>query len=187
MALKHWKIDPAHSSISFQVRHMLVSKVHGQLTRWSGAIDFSEAVPRAGAVTVVIDASSIDTQVPERDKHLRSSDFLDIREHPYIVFESALIEPIALRQLHVIGSLTLRGITREVVLEVEYGGRMRDQVGIERIGFSARTTISRKAFGIDFNESLPSGGLIVGDKIEIAIDVEAAAEIASDTSHSAAA
>jgi polyisoprenoid-binding protein YceI len=187
MSLKTWKIDTTHSNISFLVRHMLVSKVHGQFTRWSGAIEFAEAVPRAGRVTVVIDASSIDTQLPARDQHLRSSDFLDVRQHPYIVFESASVEAIAARQLRVIGSLTLRGVTREVVLDVEYGGRMRDANGIEHVGFSARTTISRKAFGMTFNEVLPAGGLVVGDKLELIIDIEAADATAGDTQHSAAA
>jgi polyisoprenoid-binding protein YceI len=187
MALRTWKIDTTHSNISFLVRHMLVSKVHGQFTSWSGAIDFAEAVPSAGRVVVVIDAASIDTQLPERDKHLRSSDFLDVRDHPFIVFESASVEATGAQQLKVIGSLTLRGVTREVVLDVEYGGRMRDGKGIERIGFSARTTISRKAFGITFNEVLPAGGLVVGDKLEILIDVEAAEAFATDAEQSAAA
>jgi polyisoprenoid-binding protein YceI len=175
--MKTWRIDTTHSSIAFLVRHMLVSKVRGSFTRWSGALDFSEAVPRAGSVTVCIDAASIDSGVAERDAHLRSIDFLDAREHPFIVFESTDVEAMGSQQLRVIGDLTIRGITREVVLEVEYGGRVRGADGVERVGFSARTTISRKAFGITFNQVLATGGLALGDKLEILIDVEAVEKI----------
>jgi polyisoprenoid-binding protein YceI len=171
--MKTWQIDTTHSSINFLVRHMLVSKVRGAFLRWSGAIDFSEAVPRAGSVTVSVDAASIDTGVAERDAHLRSIDFLDARQHPFIVFESTAVEPSGLQQLRVLGTLTIRGITREVALDVEYGGRMRDTDGVERVGFSARTTISRRAFGITFNQVLDTGGLALGDKLEILLEVEA--------------
>jgi polyisoprenoid-binding protein YceI len=179
MAFKTWKIDTTHSNVTFLARHMLVSKVRGSFTRWSGGLEFAEAVPRAGRATVCIDASSIDTQVAERDAHLRSIDFLDAKAHPFITFESTGVEAIGARQLRVSGDLTIRGVTREVILDVEYGGRMRDPTGTERIGFSARTSISRKAFGITFNQLLATGDFVVGDKLEILIDVEAV-EAATD-------
>jgi polyisoprenoid-binding protein YceI len=179
MSLKHWQIDPTHSSITFLVRHMLVSRVRGTFTRWSGAIQFSEAVPAAGSATVSIDATSIDTQWPDRDAHLRSIDFLEATRHPLITFVATRVEsidagmPSGTRQLMVGGELTIRGVTREVTLDVGYGGRMRDPWGRQRVGFSARTTISRKDFGITFNQPLACGGFVIGDKLDILIEVEA--------------
>ncbi|MDB4969692.1 MAG: hypothetical protein JWN44_5381 [Myxococcales bacterium] len=180
MALKSWKIDTVHSSITFLVRHMLVSTVRGTFTRWSGTLVFAEAVPGAASVSVSVDSTSIDTHVPERDAHLRSIDFLSAEEHPLITFQSTMVEAIGPRQMTLIGDLMIRGITREVVLDVEYGGRISDPLGHERVGFSARTTISRRAFGITFNQSLAGGGLMVGDKLEILIEVEAVEGAARD-------
>jgi polyisoprenoid-binding protein YceI len=182
MALKNWTIDTVHSSITFLVRHMLVSTVRGTFTRWSGALTFAEAVPGATSVSVSVDATSVDTKVPERDARLRSMDFLGAEQHPVITFQSTMVESLGARQMTASGDLTIRGITREVVLDVEYGGRIRDPFGHERVGFSGRTTISRKAFGITFNESLAGGGLIVGDKLEILIEVEAVEDAAADRS-----
>ena len=173
MILKQWKIDSAHSSIGFSVRHMVISKVRGHFTRWSGSFLFAEAVPGASSIEVAIDASSIDTQVPERDAHLRSIDFLEAARHPLIMFRSTMVEPVGARQMTVTGELTVRGITREVTLDVEYGGRVRDPLGRERVGFSARTTISRKDFGITFQQALANGSLVVADKLEITMEIEA--------------
>src|SRR5262245_60070071 len=105
MVLKQWKIDSAHSSIGFSVRHMVISTVQGRFTRWSGSILFAEAVPGASSVEVAIDANSIDTQVPERDAHLRSIDFLEAARHPLIMFRSTMIEPVSARQMTVTGEL----------------------------------------------------------------------------------
>jgi polyisoprenoid-binding protein YceI len=173
MVLKQWKIDNAHSSIGFSARHMVVSTVRGRFTRWSGSFVFAEAVPGASSVEVAIDASSIDTQVPERDEHLRSIDFLEAARHPLITFRSTMVEPVGARQMTVTGELTIRGITREVTLEVEYGGRVRDPLGRERVGFSAHTTVSRKDFGITFQQALANGSLVVGDKLDITMEIEA--------------
>ncbi len=178
MAIKRWTIDTTHSNIVFSVRHMLVSKVRGRFVRWSGELDFAEAVPSAGSARVRIEAACIDTHVPERDAHLRSIDFLDASRHPIITFESTTIDALGARQFRVYGDLTIRGVTREVALDVEYSGRIRDPSGCERVGFTARASISRKAFGITFNHVLASGGLAVGDRVDIAIDVEAVEAIA---------
>ncbi|HEX8952455.1 MAG TPA: YceI family protein [Polyangia bacterium] len=173
MILKQWKIDSTHSSIGFSARHMVVSTVRGRFTRWSGSFVFAESVPGASSVEVAIDAGSIDTGVAERDAHLRSIDFLEAARHPLITFRSTMIEPAGTRLLTVTGDLTIRGVTREVTLDVEYGGRVRDPLGKERVGFSAHTTVSRKEFGITFQQALANGSLVVGDKLEIAIEVEA--------------
>ena len=173
MALKQWKIDATHSSITFLVRHMLVSRIHGSFARWSGEVRFSEAIPAASSVTARIEAASIDTREPKRDEHLRSADFLDAAEFPFIDFRSTSVESLGGRNLLVTGDFTLRGVTREIQLEVEYNGRMRDPSGVERIGFQARGTISRKAYGITFNQVLDSGGLALGDKLELRFDISA--------------
>jgi polyisoprenoid-binding protein YceI len=182
-----WQIDPVHSSVGFAVRHLLVSKVRGTFTRVSGRLQFDEAAPAEASLVACIDAASVDTHEPARDAHLRSGDFLDVATHPYITFRSTEVVPLddeawrdqrLLREsgrLRVSGLITLRGVTRPVVLDVEYGGRMRDPAGVERIGFSARTTIQRKAFGITFNQLLESGGLALGDKLEVQIEIEAMA------------
>jgi len=179
MILKSWKIDTAHSSVTFAVRHMVVSRVRGQFKRWSGSLVFAEAVPGASSVEITIDAASSDTQVPERDEHLRSTDFLETSRHPLIMFRATLVEPAGARQMTVTGELTIRGVTREVTLDVEYGGRVRDPLGQERVGFSARTTLSRKDFGITFHQALANGELVVGDKLEVAIEIEAFEQPAS--------
>jgi polyisoprenoid-binding protein YceI len=173
MALKQWKIDATHSSITFLVRHMLVSRIHGSFARWSGDVRFSEAIPAASSVTARIEAASIDTREPKRDAHLRSADFLDVERFPHIDFKSTSVESYGGRNFVVTGDFTMRGVTREVQLEVEYGGRVRDPSGAERIGFQARGTISRKAYGITFNQVLESGGLALGDKLELRFDISA--------------
>jgi polyisoprenoid-binding protein YceI len=176
MALKQWKIDATHSSITFLVRHMLVSRIHGSFARWSGDVRFSEAIPAAASVTALIEAASIDTREPKRDAHLRSGDFLDVERFPFIDFRSTSVETFhggGGRNFVVTGDFTMRGVTREVQLEVEYGGRVRDPSGAERIGFTARVTISRKAYGITFNQVLESGGLALGDKLELRFDISA--------------
>jgi polyisoprenoid-binding protein YceI len=177
-----WKIDTVHSTISFLVRHMLVSRVHGVFTRWQGGFVFDEADPAAASATARIDAGSIHTNDATRDAHLRSSDFLDVERFPSIGFRSTRASAFAAaeagkeRRLHLAGALTIRGVTREVLLDVEYGGRMRDPDGIVRIGFSARTTVHRRAFGIVFNQMLDAGGLALGDKLDVAIEIEAVPE-----------
>jgi polyisoprenoid-binding protein YceI len=177
--LRKWTIDPKHSSISFGVRHMLVSRVRGSFTRFAGALEFAEAVPPASSVVVAIDAGSIDTNVPERDAHLISSDFLASERHPFIWFRSTRVEASGPARLRVHGDLTIRGVTREVALDVEYGGRVRDPDGKERVGFAARAGFSRKAFGITFNRVIDAGGLALGDTIEVLIDVSAVADAGS--------
>jgi polyisoprenoid-binding protein YceI len=168
-----WKIDTLHSAISFVVRHMLVSKVRGRFNRWHGQLCFDQASQLTASVTAQIDASSIDTNDTQRDNHLRSPDFLDVAHFPLISFQSPRVESSPEEHLQLIGALTIRGVTREVVLSVEYGGRMRDPEGIERVGFTAHTTINRRAFGVTFNQVLDSGGLALGDKLEVEIEVEA--------------
>ena len=171
--MRTWRIDTTHSTIGFAVRHMLVSKVRGRFNRWRGELRFDEAAPLSSAVHVQIEADSIDTNDRQRDAHLRSADFLDVARFPAISFRSTRVDSAGDKRFLLVGELTIRGVTREVALDVEYGGRMTAPDGIQRVGFTARTTINRRAFGVTFNEVLDSGGLALGDKLEIEVEIEA--------------
>lgn len=171
MALANYTIDTVHSSVGFAVRHMVVAKTRGVFTKFSGTFAFDPDDLSKSQVEVTIDAASIDTREAQRDAHLKSADFLDVEKHPEITFKSKRVERSD-GDLRVIGDLTIRGVTREVALEAEYHGAGKDPWGNEKIGFSARTTINRKDFGLTWNAALETGGVLVGDKVEIDIDVE---------------
>lgn len=173
MAIERWDFDLVHSSINFWVRHMMVSKVHGRFTKWAGTIETDETEPAKSRVEVHVDASSIETREPQRDGHLRSPDFLDAEKHPEVVFKSRGVEPTGDKRFQVKGDLTIRGTTLPVVLDVEYAGRVKDPWGGERAGFSAHTSLDRKDFGLTWNQMLEAGGILVGDKVEIDVEVEA--------------
>jgi polyisoprenoid-binding protein YceI len=173
MATEKWEIDSSHSGIRFSVRHMVIAKVHGQFTRWSGRITAENGELASGRVEAVIDATSIDTGVADRDAHLKSADFFDVANHPELTFKSKRVEVIDEENLKVGGDLTIRGTTREVTLEVEFGGKTKDPWGNERVGFTAKTSVDRKSFGLSWNQLLETGGLVVGDKVNIEIEVEA--------------
>jgi polyisoprenoid-binding protein YceI len=167
-----WDIDVSHSAIHFYVRHMVISKVHGRFAKWSGAIALDEADLTRSEIDVRIDAASIDTQVADRDAHLRSADFLDVATHPEITFRSKRVEKRG-DGYRVTGDLAIRGVTREVELDAEFAGLGKDPWGNTRAGFSARTSIDRRDYGLRWNAALETGGVLVGEKIEIAIEVEA--------------
>jgi len=176
MALAKWDFDHAHSSIDFTVRHMLVSKVRGRFTKWSGDIQIDEQDPTKSRVAVKIDVSSVDTHEPQRDAHLRSPDFFDAANHPSIEFQSKRITKKSDDRYELTGDLTIRGTTREVSLEVERGGIVaKDPWGKRRAGFTATGSIDRKEFGVSFNQVLDQGGLALGEKVSITIEVEATA------------
>lgn len=173
MATQRWNIDPSHSSVHFTVRHMVISKVRGAFGRFAGTVDFDPESPAASKVSVKIEAASIDTHEAKRDEHLRSGDFFDVEKYPALTFESTKVAKADGDQYRVTGDLTIRGVTRPVVLETEFLGGGKDPWGNERIGFSAHTSINRKEFGLTWNQALEAGGVLVGDKIEIALDVQA--------------
>lgn len=173
MALEKWEIDSSHSGIHFSVRHMVIAKVRGQFSRWSGSIAVEDGDLARAAVNVVIDASSIDTGVADRDTHLKSTDFLDVAKYPEITFKSKRVEKQSDEKLRAIGDLTIHGVTREVTLDVEYAGRTKDPWGNERAGFAAKAAVERKEFGLSWNQVLEAGGVMVGDRIDIEIEVEA--------------
>jgi polyisoprenoid-binding protein YceI len=178
MATAHWDFDPVHSSINFWVRHLMVSKVHGRFHDWKGTLELDDDDPSKSRIEVSIDAKSIDTRDEKRDAHLRSPDFLDADNHPAITFKSTAIEKKGEDRLLVHGDLAIRGTNRPVILDVEMGGRAKDPWGGERTGFSATTAIDRKDYGLQWNMALETGGVLVGDKVNITIEVEAVKQAA---------
>jgi polyisoprenoid-binding protein YceI len=181
MSLVKWDFDHAHSSVDFTVRHMLVSKVRGRFTKWNGKLELDEQDLARSRVEVDIDVASVDTHEAQRDAHLRSADFFEADKHPRITFKSKRVEEKGKDHLAVTGDLTIRGTTREVVLDVERGGIVpKDPWGKRRAGFTATTTIERKEFGVSFNQVLDQGGLALGEKVAITIEIEATAATVSD-------
>ena len=173
MSQIQWQFDPSHSSIGFSVRHMMVSKVRGEFTKWNGTFAFDDARPEAAAVNITIDAASIDTREAQRDGHLRSPDFFDAATYPHLTFASTKVEKVGAGDFKVYGDLTIRGVTRPVVLDAEYSGQVKDMQGGTRAGFSAKTSIERKDFGLVWNVVLEAGGFAVADKVDIHLDIEA--------------
>ena len=171
-----WAIDASHSEVGFSVRHLMVSKVKGNFERFVGAITIGDD-PLASSVQVEVDLSSINTRDAQRDGHLRSSDFFEVETHPKMTFASTKVEPAG-SNFKVTGDLTIKGTTRSVVLDLEFNGVHPDPWGGTRSGFSATTEISRKDFGVDFEIPMDGGGVVVGDKITVGLEVEAVLEAA---------
>lgn len=173
MAKETWQVDPVHSCIHFSIRHMVVSRIHGRFTKWGGAIQLDDASPASSQVEIHIDASSVDTNDPNRDGHLKADAFFDVANYPEITFKSTRVEPAGEGKFSVTGDLTLHGVTKPVTLEVEHGGNVKDPWGNQRGGFSVKGAINRHDFGVSFNAVLEAGGVALGDKVEFSIDVEA--------------
>jgi polyisoprenoid-binding protein YceI len=169
-----WQIDPAHTNVQFSVRHMMISNVRGDFNKVSGKVTSDGQNPDAIQVDATIDAGSIDTRIEMRDKHLKSPDFLDVEKYPTIEFKSKKVEANGNGKWKLTGDLTLHGVTKEVVLDVEGPTPVvKDPMGNPRVGASATTTINRKDFGLNWNKALEAGGVLVGDDVQITIDVEA--------------
>ena len=189
-----WHIDPAHSEIQFSVRHMMISTVRGRFNKFSGTIAADEQNPTDAQVNVQVDTASINTREEKRDAHLRSPDFFDVEKFPYITFKSTKIERQDESNFRVHGDLTIRDVTRPVVLNVEYAGQAKSPWGTTSAGFSAQTKINRKDWGLNWNVALETGGWLVSDEIKISIEVElvkqpdqAATEAEAETETSATA
>jgi polyisoprenoid-binding protein YceI len=166
-----WKIDPVHSEVGFSVRHLMVSKVRGRFTDFEGAITIADD-PLRSRVEAVIDASSIVTGDETRDNHLRSSDFFEADTHRQIKFASTSVRASG-GDYEVVGDLTIKGVTRQVTLALEFNGVSPDPWGGKRAGFSASTEINRNDFGVTFNMPLEGGGVVVGDRVRINLEIEA--------------
>jgi len=167
-----WAIDPAHSSVEFSVRHLMITTVRGRFTGVAGTAVVDAAAPATSVVEVVIDAASIDTREAQRDAHLRSADFFDVERFPTLTFRSTRLEGAPDGPFTLTGDLTIHGVTRPVVLEVEPEGHITDAWGGFRSGFTARTTIRRSAFGLTWNQLLEAGGVTVSDEVKIALDIQ---------------
>jgi polyisoprenoid-binding protein YceI len=179
METKLWNIDTTHSAINFSVRHMVFAKVRGRFDEWSGAVHLGPDDLTGGSVEVEIDSKSIDTGVADRDNHLRSADFFDVERFPKLRFKSTEVEKIDNEHFRVRGALTIRDVTREVVLDVEYAGQAKDPWGNTRAAFTASTTVERSDFGLNWNQVLEAGGVLVGERIDIEIEVQAVAAAAT--------
>ena len=166
-----YKIDKSHSEAIFQVRHLL-TKVRGRFSDFEGTVEFNEANPEQSSVNFTIQATSIDTAEQDRDKHLRTADFFDVENHGTITFHSKRIDAKGGDSIDVIGDLTIHGVTKEVTLPVTHLGKAKDPWGNERLGFEAETTINRKDFGLNWNKALESGGVLVGDDVNVGLEIE---------------
>lgn len=179
MATERWEIDASHSGIHFSVRHLVIAKVRGQFSRWSGALVVPDGDFTRATVEAVIDASSIETGVADRDVHLKSPDFFDVAQFPEIAFTASQFEAQGDGHGRLAGSLTIKGVTKDIVLDVERHGQARDPWGNERAAFSAKASIDRKDFGLAWNQVLESGGVMVGEKVNLEIEIEAVRQTAT--------
>ena len=172
-AVATWTIDPAHSIAEFGVKHMMISTVKGRFGTVSGAIQFDGQDPTTASVEATIDVASITTNEAQRDAHLRSPDFFAADEYPTLTFRSTGVTHVQQDEYHIAGELTIRGTTRPVTLDVTYEGQITDPYGLQRAGFTAETTISRKEFGLNWNALLETGGAVVADKVKVSLHIEA--------------
>lgn len=167
-----WKLDPSHTLVEFSAKHLMITTVKGRITDVEGSIFVDDNDPTKSSVEAVLRAASIDTRTEQRDQHLRSGDFLDVEKYPEIRFRSTRVEGDR-GEFKLTGDLTIRDVTREVTLDVQFEGRTKDPWGGERAGFSAQGKIDRRDFGLTWNVLLEGGGLTVGNDIKINIEVEA--------------
>jgi len=168
-----WQIDPQHSSAQFGVTHLMISTVRGEFHGVKGTVVLDDQDITKSTVNVTIDATSVDTRETARDNHLKSSDFFDVAKYPTLTFKSTKVEQLSAGQLKVTGDLTIRGVTKQVVLNVE-GPKapIKDPWGLQRSAVSATAKINRQDFGVSWNKTLDSGGVVVSDEVRITLDVE---------------
>jgi polyisoprenoid-binding protein YceI len=170
-----YAIDKMHSEVTFQVRHLL-TKVRGRFTEFSGTVVFDHQHPEQSSASLTIDASSIDTGTPDRDTHLRSDDFFVVGTHPTLTFTSSRVVKTGDDSYDVVGTLTIRGVAREITMPVTYLGTAKDPWGNVRAGFETSLTLNRKDFGLTWNAALETGGFLVGDEVRIDLSIQAIAQ-----------
>src|SRR5437588_5129873 len=167
-----WQLDLGHTYIGFTGRHLMVATVRGEFEKFSGTVEFDEQDITRSKADIQIEAASVNTRNAERDEHFRSADFFDVEHYPYITFKSKRVVVLDANYGQLIGDLTIRNITREVVLEGEYGGVNQTPWNTYSAGFSLRGKVNRKDWGLNWNMVLAGGGLVAGDEITLAIDLE---------------
>ncbi len=180
-----WEIDPAHSEVQFAVKHMMFTTVRGHFNVLSGHLHIDEQHPENSWVDAQVDASSIDTRSDYRDGHLRSADFFEVEKYPTITFKSTKIEHVKGDEYNVIGDLTMHGVTKSVPFKAEYGGKGKNPYGKTVAGLSAKAKINRKEFGLNWNQALESGGMLVSEDVTIEIDLQAVEQPAEQAAESA--
>jgi polyisoprenoid-binding protein YceI len=176
-----WTIDASHTHVGFAVKHMMISTVRGRFTTYSGTLDIDTEDLTRSTVTGEIEVASIDTADAKRDEHLRSADFFDVENFPTMRFRSTRVESLGQDHYKVYGMLTIRGISQEIALDVEYAGMLQDPWGNTKLGFSATASIQRKEFGLVWNAALDKGGVLVGDQVKLDLDVQVALQAAPVT------
>jgi polyisoprenoid-binding protein YceI len=172
-ALKTYAIDAAHSEATFQVRH-LITKVRGRFAEFEGTITFAADAAADSSVVFTIQTRSIDTNQAQRDEHLRSADFFDVEKFPVLTFKSTAVAARGGNQFDVTGELTIRDVTRSIVLPVAYLGAARDPWGQNKIAFETEITLNRKDYGLNWNAALETGGFLVGDEVKVSLSIQAA-------------
>ena len=172
LAAETYTVDPGHSGVSFSVRHM-VTNVQGRFNDFTGKVNMDPKNLPGSSVEFHVKTASIDTGVPDRDKHLRSADFFDAEKYPEIVFKSESIAPAGKDKYNVTGTLTMHGVSKKVTLPVSFLGQAKDPWGGTRAGFETSTTINRKDYGIVWNKAVDNGGVLLGDDVKVDINIEA--------------
>lgn len=167
-----WQIDNSHSHVQFSVRHMMLAKTRGEFQKFSGTLNLDETNPANTTVDFQIDADSINTRDEKRDGHLKSADFLDATNHPYLTFKSSRVDVTSSNTAKLYGDLTIREKTNPVTLDVEYVGKSKSPWGTENYGFEAHTKINRKDWDLTWNAALETGGVLVGEDVNIDIELE---------------
>jgi len=168
-----WEIDPAHTAAGFSVKHLMISTVRGQFKGITGTINWDDQDLSKSTVDVSIDAKTVDTSEPQRDKDLRSDRFFDTEKFPTITFKSTKVEQVSAGRLKVAGNLTIHGITKPVVLDVEGpSAQIKDPWGMTRVAINATTRVNRQDYGVKWNANIDGGGVVVGDDVNITIDLE---------------
>ncbi|MCP3098465.1 YceI family protein [Myxococcus sp. K15C18031901] len=173
MPVTTWNIDSAHSSVLFIARHMVVARVHGRFERVSGVLRVDADLPTQGEVEMSVEAASIYTGAADRDTHLRSADFLDVENAPKLIFKSTGTEPTGGSGFRLLGDLTIRNVTKPVVFEARHAATSKDPWGATRLLYTARAAINRSDYGIRWNKTLDNGGWLVGERVELELDVQA--------------
>lgn len=167
-----WSFDNAHSTIGFSVRHLVISKTTGKFHDYSGKVEFDGSNFEKSSVDIAIQVASIDTENDDRDKHLKAPDFFDVEKFPVMSFKSKKISPVKDGNFTITGDLTIKDVTKEVVIDCEFNGSIDDPWGNKRAGFTAETTINRQDFNVKFDNKLQDGSLIVGNDVKIMMEIE---------------
>lgn len=170
MSTTIWNLDPTHSELTFKVKHLMISNVKGSFTKFNAKIEGDDF--ETSKITATVDATSVFTNNVDRDGHLKSADFFEVETYPELKFESTRITKTDDGEYTLIGDLTIKGITKSVELDVEFGGFMKDPYGNEKAGFSFEGKINRKDFGLNWNAALETGGVLVSDEVKIAAEVQ---------------